>query len=608
VAYPQAGLGRLAERQPEERVARLPLELERSVFGGVALGPRGEPQTQTDRSGRNVALRTRGGGGADTPVKVAQSGWGQERGRNCQLPTANCQLFSAGTLPAKGGATMRNLGIWLVLGGIVACSKSEPAGGSAPASSNQPPSVVSSQPAAAAVAPASAAAATAPTPAPTPSGAPASFKGGTKETIGAAVGLGCEATSLDGWLQLLCRKKNGTGGHPVRAVMHGQEAAAAPAAQEPGSDAPSPDSADAPNTDELTPNEQGELTIVVPFSGEERRDVNIEWTDTSYTLHVTGPKATLEWAASGIPHRRACQQVLDETKAVLGAAQKQEGEARLTTTEASKLPRFGVCQPGGLGSWALALKTATGKGEGAARQLHLELEVVRVDVEGARKSASFGSIDAAPSGFELASLQVYDYDDDGKDELIVPYELKATGGATPTYPPAIWSFSDAGVAAYAKAPQVSGGIGIEQLDFDMRPDFGSYAGFVAYLGADCGLKTCPGRVTGPKLYLHSTPDGSFTDRDDATKSALKRAACQSKPATVVVEAAGSVNAVQTAKNLVCARAYGVTPEAISAELVNKHAALCGEAATCPLQSAFEAWLKAPLPIELSQASAAVTKK
>ena len=45
-------------------------------------------------------------------------------------------------------------------------------------------------------------------------------------------------------------------------------------------------------------------------------------------------------------------------------------------------------------------------------------------------------------------------------------------------------------------------------------------------------------MTGPKLFLHSTPDGGFTDSDDAAKNALKRAACQSKPATIVVEVAG----------------------------------------------------------------------
>ena len=63
--------------------------------------------------------------------------------------------------------------------------------------------------------------------------------------------------------------------------------------------------------------------------------------------------------------------------------------------------------------------------------------MVRVDVDGARKSASFGSVEVAPGGFEMSALQVYDYDDDGKDELIVPYELKATGGVTPTYPPVV---------------------------------------------------------------------------------------------------------------------------------------------------------------------------
>lgn len=488
---------------------------------------------------------------------------------------------------------MRKVGIWLALGMATACSKTEPpapAPSAAPSAAEAPvasaaPSVTEA-PGALAV------------PAPLPSGAPESFKAGTKETIASAVGLGCEAMSLDGWLQLLCRKKNGTGGHPVRAVVvtPGETAPEAPSGQEPSG----ADAGDAGTGQELTPNEQGELTIVVPFSGDQKRDVTIEWTDTTYTLHVTGAKATLEWAASGIPHRRACQQVLDETKAVVAAAQKAEGEARLTTTEASKLPRFGVCQPAGLGSWAVALKAVSGKGEGSTRRHHFELEAVRVALDGARTSAPLGNVDAAPGGFELAGLQVYDFDDDGRDELIVPYELKATGGVAPEALPApIWAFSDKGVAAYAKAPNVVGGIGVEQLDFDMRPDFGSYGGFVAYLGADCGLKSCPTRLTGPKLYMHATPEGTFTESDETARNALKRASCQSKPATIVIESGGALNAAQTAKNLVCARAYGVTSDAIVAELGSKHAALCGEAASCPLLSTLEAWANQSVPLDLS---------
>ncbi|HYP87539.1 MAG TPA: hypothetical protein VEQ59_05290, partial [Polyangiaceae bacterium] len=67
----------------------------------------------------------------------------------------------------------------------------------------------------------------------------------------------------------------------------------------------------------------------------------------------------------------------------------------------------------------------------------------------------------------------------------------------------------------------------------------------------------------------------------------------------------SVNAAQTAKNLVCARAYGVAADAIAAELTTKHAALCGEAASCPLQTALESWTKLPVPFELT---ASVAKK
>jgi hypothetical protein len=133
----------------------------------------------------------------------------------------------------------------------------------------------------------------------------------------------------------------------------------------------------------------------------------------------------------------------------------------------------------------------------------------------------------------------------------------------------------------------------------MRPDFGTYGGFVAYLGADCGLKTCPPRITGPKVYFHSQPDGSFSDVDDAARNALKRAGCQNKPVAVVIETGGALNAAQTAKNLVCAKAWGVTIDALKAELAAKQTALCGEAAGCAIKTAFESWLEKPLPVQLS---------
>ncbi|WP_437600715.1 hypothetical protein WMF28_03990 [Sorangium sp. So ce590] len=510
---------------------------------------------------------------------------------------------------------MRTVGLIWVLGAVLSCSKAEPAGTSASGSAG----ASASTPAAASAAASQSAAESAPTaevpsaptaevpsaptaevpsaPSPGSASRPSSFKGGAKENIESAVGLGCEAVSLDGWLQFLCRKKNGTGGHPKRALIRtpggaekeGREPAPEAVAAAEGAELPG---------EELFPNEYGDLTVVVPFSGDERRDVTLEWSDTRYTLEVSGSKARLVWAGSGVPHRRGCAAVLEESKAALQNAQKLEPAERLTATEATKLPRFGVCHPAGLGSWALALKAASAQGEGATRSLRLELEVVRVDIEGQRKTASFGALSAAPGGLEISALQVYDYDDDGNNELIVPYELKANAGASPAELPApIWSFDAAGIKPYARAPRVSGGVGVEHLDFDMRPDLGSYGGFVAWLGADCGLKTCPARVTGPKLYFHALPDGGFSETDDAARGALKRA-CPNKPAVVVVEVAGSLNAAQTAKNLVCARAHGVSEEELGAQLAAKHALLCNEAAACPLETTLSSWLKAPLNVAL----------
>jgi hypothetical protein len=443
-----------------------------------------------------------------------------------------------------------------------------------------------------------------------PGDAPASFKDGTKEAIPAAVGLGCEAKSSNGWLEFLCRKKNGTGGHPTKAEIKvlmtnlaTPETVAAPSEAAAAADGTAqPDAGTPANPNEVLPDEHGELRVVVPYRAGEKRDVVLEWSDTRYTLHLDGTTASIEWAASGVPHRRACQKLLDENKAVIDAARKLDGEARVTAAE-SKLPRFGVCQAAGLGSWALLLRSLKGAGTGAQRSLHLEADVVRVDIDGNRMAAPFGAFDFSPGGLEIGFLQAYDYDDDGNDELVVPFELKAASSApVGELPSAVWSFSASGVAPYAKA-KLAGGAGVEQLDFDMRPDIGTYAGFVAYLPADCGLKSCPPRVTGPRFFLHSLPDGGFSANDEAARAALKRV-CPKLPAPIVAEAGGQANLSQTAKNLVCARAHGAEKAALSSELDAKRVALCGDAPSCAAQTALLAWLELPVPVELSAEKAA----
>lgn len=420
-------------------------------------------------------------------------------------------------------------------------------------------------------------------PAPAPaSEAPASFASGTKESIENAVGQGCEARSSQGWLEFLCRKKNGTGGHPLRATWPSDDAT---------------ENGGAPR--EVLADEHGELKLKLPYSGDATRDVTIEWSDTRYVLRVRGPSAKLEWASGGLELRRSCAHVQDASKTRIAEAQRSASPGALTAAEASKLPRFGTCQQAGFGSYALGLKAISAEGEGRERKLRAALEVIFVAENGSRRSADFGTFAFAPGGLSVSPLRVYDYDDDGKDELIVPYELTPSPGVEAVVPAAIWSLSDATLIPYANSPSVrQGGFAIEQLDFDMRPDLGDYGPYVAALGSSCGAKACPERVTGPRFFFHSLPDGKFARDDTAAKAALKRA-CVKKPESVVSESGGSVNVAQTAKNIACARAWGATPTSISAELSQKRAALCGEAESCPLFDEFGKWANAAPPTQIA---------
>ncbi|MGC4093897.1 MAG: hypothetical protein QM756_39525 [Polyangiaceae bacterium] len=458
---------------------------------------------------------------------------------------------------------------------VAGCSKKE---GSAPASAQSAtPLAVSSASPLASSAPSAAPPAVAPATAMTASSeAPSSFAGGNKENVDGAVGQGCEARSSQGWLELLCRKKNGTGGHPVKAIL------------------------DAENNEEVLADEQGELKLTVPFGADASKDVKIEWTDTSYVLHVKGASAKLEWASGGLELRRACAKVQDESKARVSEAQKAPAPNALSAAEAAKLPRFGVCQQAGFGSFAVALKGLSAEGEASERKLRAALSLVFVGADGSRKSGDFGSFEFAPGGLSLLPARVYDYDDDGKDELIVPYEhTPPSDAAAAAAPAAIWSLSDSGIVPYAKSPSIGvGGFAIEQLDFDMRPDLGDFGPFVATLGSNCGAKSCPPRVSGPRFFYHSLPDGGFSRNDAAALGALKRA-CSKKPEPLLVEAAGSVNVSQTGKNIACALGWGVPAATISAELASKKALLCASSESCPLLATFETWAGAAPPATLT---------
>ena len=468
--------------------------------------------------------------------------------------------------------------------------------------------------------------------------APASFSGGEKVAISNAVGLGCEARAKADWIEILCRKKNGTGGHPKRAIrdleaFEAEQAAGAPATNSdaPNSNAPNSDAlapgSNAPNSDALAPgsnapeerppanseqtasapielpnvvevDEQGELRLALPWREGQSAKIRIEWTDTVYDLIIEGLSARLVLPVR-MALRRECERLRKASAAVVDQARKGDGAEALTAIEASKLPRFGICQGAGLGAWALELETLHGSGTGQARALTANLNVVHVDPDGGLVSAPFAPLTFAPLGLEAKPLMVYDYDDDGQHELIVRYDLvKMVGGAQPSKIPAVYTLQDGKIVPYARlATMGPGSTSVEQLDFDMRPDIADYGPYIAWLPDQCGANKCPGRVVGPRFFSYSQSDGSFSRAHKNALAALKRA-CPRAPEHIVVAQGKSVDASRTALALGCSKAWGVAAELILAQLDEGKSSICGEAEDCALIAALRSWASIEPPAKL----------
>ncbi|MBN2192525.1 MAG: hypothetical protein JW751_06880 [Polyangiaceae bacterium] len=74
------------------------------------------------------------------------------------------------------------------------------------------------------------------------------------------------------------------------------------------------------------------------------------------------------------------------------------------------------------------------------------------------------------------------------------------------------------------------------------------------------------------------------------------------PASVVVAEGPSVNAARTATLLGCARAWGVSTDALNQQLDAKRSDLCGAERDCPLLATLRAWAAAEPPARVSRAA------
>lgn len=447
---------------------------------------------------------------------------------------------------------------------------------------------------------------------------PASFAGRRKVPIDDADELGCEARTASGFLELLCRSRDRTGGHPLRAeyeasadgrinVDTGSNEGASVLA-----DGGSPSDAGDAATDAFAeaeagmysaedsrrvqyPSSTGELRLVLRFREGETHDVTLEFSDTRYILHLRDTTASLEWASGTPMLLQACAVIQSNSQQVLADAQREGATDRVLPTDLAGLPPFGECYVAGFGAWALALTKVTASGSNAERKVTADVEVVYVSQQAEQWRVPFATFEFPPNGIRLGPLETYDYDADGRVELIVPYEFSALPkGASQVLPPFVWSISDTSITPYDSAPESGGaGIAIERLRGDVRPNIGVYEPYVAWFDSDCGSKRCPSRLTGPLFVYDAQVDGQFSLDNDSCKAALKRA-CPSKPTSVVVPASPE----RTAMNLVCSRLRGVPEEGLLRELAKKRSALCRGAPTCPLATTLEAWTKLTPPATL----------
>lgn len=416
---------------------------------------------------------------------------------------------------------------------------------------------------------------TTPSPSPVAEHPPPSFAAGRPISVANAGVAGCDSRALDGWLELKCRAYNPVGGKIVEAEVH---------------EAPA-------STQKVLPESDGQLRVVLPWRSRHETTARIKWSDASYELQVDGQTGAMRRVETDAV-RQACQALEQRHDTFL--KEVRAGSGAVTRDDVRRFPRFGRCVPAGQGAWALAARKVSASGEGAKREVVAELEVVHVDEAGALHSFPFAVLPFTPGGLSVPPLMVYDYDADAVPEVIIRYDVLRRPEGRRTSPlgaqPAVFTWSGNRVTAYGPAGKLGGGaVLVEHLDRDMRPDVGHYGPFLAWVGKECGVGSCPRRLVGPRFFSVSLPDGGFDAGDERATQVLSRS-CSSASGAVVPESLSSVADKQRlALNVACSVLRGASGGDVSRELKAGREKLCGAASECELLSTLLGWAKSTPP-------------
>jgi hypothetical protein len=407
------------------------------------------------------------------------------------------------------------------------------------------------------------------------------FANAVEQVVSGSGPTNCALRAIAGWAEVRCRATNAGGGQLRRAhVKRGLPPGAAL---------------------DIEPMADGTITLVFPWVKGERAEVRFEWEDMTQdmSLAVRGSKFTrilpAEQADQCERFAKTSEQILDGIRAKIGPL-----SPGVTPKDVYRFPSLGRCVMAEKIAWAMSLEQLKASGEGANREVVVTLGVNRIDPTGSVATCSHGPLAFAPEGLQIPDMMLFDYDNDGEAEVVIRQDIliQADRSRTKMRPqmPAVYSYQRGSVLPYPRLrPFESGGIVAEQLDTDGRPDVGDYGPFLAWLPDHCGRGECPRRIVGPRFFLHSNSDGSFSAADEETDGVIRKK-CEHTPMEVVVDVRTASGKRQTAQNVACARVRGDTTEEIVAQLNEYKSEMCEDTqTTCALFTTLVGWAQATPP-------------
>jgi hypothetical protein len=238
------------------------------------------------------------------------------------------------------------------------------------------------------------------------------------------------------------------------------------------------------------------------------------------------------------------------------------------------------CMQTPAGAWALnfaALRRPSAMGVvGRWVITHLALDGSRVTIAPALPDGGACDLAATADNFfdvladarlTIQPPQLFDYDHDGEPELIVQLAGHIHEGGD-WHRGRVWTFRNGVVALYPPAQDINVR-DVQDLDQDGLPDLWTVGPFFAVAEAPGGSY----ELTGPRLLAHARADGSFV-LDDELARATARRICPSPPQRLVVldrtpqlgSSGPALNQRATTTNVVCARLWGGTPDALRSQI------------------------------------------